>query len=71
MQRAYDGKQPGDPERAAQAILALAAANEPPLRLVLGRDAYARAERADEARLTELRAWRAMSISTDFSAADN
>ncbi|MBB2200700.1 oxidoreductase [Gluconacetobacter tumulisoli] len=67
MQRAYDGHQPGDPARAAQAMLALADAERPPLRLVLGRDAYQRAERCDEARLEELRAWRSVSVSTDFA----
>jgi NAD(P)-dependent dehydrogenase (short-subunit alcohol dehydrogenase family) len=66
MQRAYDGKQPGDPDRAARAILDVVAAPAPPLRLVLGKDAYARAERTDESRLAELRAWRALSESTDF-----
>jgi NAD(P)-dependent dehydrogenase (short-subunit alcohol dehydrogenase family) len=70
MQRNYNGKQPGDPERAAQAIIAVSLKNKPPLRLVLGRDAYVRAERTDEARLAELRAWREMSVSTDFPAAD-
>ncbi len=71
MQRDYDGKQPGDPERAAHAIIAASSADKPPLRLVLGRDAYARAERTDEARLAELRAWRETSISTDFPAAND
>jgi NAD(P)-dependent dehydrogenase (short-subunit alcohol dehydrogenase family) len=68
MQRDYDGKQPGDPKRAAQAIIAISKAEKPPLRLVLGKDAYARAERTDEGRLVELRAWREVSVSTDFSA---
>jgi NAD(P)-dependent dehydrogenase (short-subunit alcohol dehydrogenase family) len=66
MQRDYDGKQPGDPARAAQAIISVVSAKNPPLRLVLGRDAYARAERTDESRLAELRAWRETSLSTDF-----
>jgi len=66
MQRDYDGKQPGDPARAAQAIISIVSARRPPLRLVLGRDAYARAERTDESRLAELRAWRETSLSTDF-----
>jgi NAD(P)-dependent dehydrogenase (short-subunit alcohol dehydrogenase family) len=68
MQLEYDGRQPGDPARAAQAIIAAASNDSPPLRLVLGSDAYARAERTDEARLAELRAWRETSISTDFSS---
>ncbi len=66
MQRAYDGHQPGDPARAAQVILAVSRHNAPPLRLVLGRDAYSRAEQTDENRLLELRAWRGTSLSTDF-----
>jgi len=68
MQRNYNGKQPGDPERAARAIIAVASVDNPPLRLVLGRDAYARAERTDESRLAELRAWRDLSASTDFDS---
>ena len=56
MQRAYGGNQPGDPAKAATAIITVARADSPPLRLVLGSDAYARAERTDEARLAELRA---------------
>jgi NAD(P)-dependent dehydrogenase (short-subunit alcohol dehydrogenase family) len=67
MQRDYDGKQPGDPVRAAQAIMAVSLADRPPLRLVLGSDAYARARRSDEARLAELQAWRETSVSTDFA----
>jgi NAD(P)-dependent dehydrogenase (short-subunit alcohol dehydrogenase family) len=45
MQRAFDGHQPGDPDKAATAIISVTQTNRPPLRLVLGRDAYARAER--------------------------
>ena len=67
MQRHYNGKQPGDPHRAAQAILDVSRSEMPPLRLVLGNDAYARAERTDEARLAELRSWRDVSVSTDFT----
>jgi NAD(P)-dependent dehydrogenase (short-subunit alcohol dehydrogenase family) len=66
MQRDFNGKQPGDPAAAARAIIAIASSDRPPLRLVLGRDAYARAERTDEARLAELRAWRETSMSTDY-----
>jgi NAD(P)-dependent dehydrogenase (short-subunit alcohol dehydrogenase family) len=52
-----DGKQPGDPRKAAAAIAAALDADEPPLRLVLGEDAIgnirARWGRLDE----ELRQW--------------
>ncbi|MBW6532779.1 SDR family NAD(P)-dependent oxidoreductase [Sphingomonas sp. RRHST34] len=66
MQQAYDGKQPGDPARGAQAILSVVAADTPPLRLPLGSDAVAALELSDRARLEELAAWRYLSTSTDF-----
>lgn len=68
MQRDYNGRQPGDPVRAAQAILKVAAMAHPPLRLALGSDAVAAIAGADQARLAELERWRELSISTDFSA---
>ena len=70
MQRQYDGNQPGDPAKAAAAIIEVTQTDTPPLRLVLGSDAYARAERTDEGRLAELRAWRTTSVSTDFPRLD-
>jgi NAD(P)-dependent dehydrogenase (short-subunit alcohol dehydrogenase family) len=66
MQRDYDGKQPGDPARAAKVILEIAAMREPPLRLLLGSDAYDRAERNDLSKIEEGRKWRSLSVSTDF-----
>ncbi len=66
MQRDYDGKQPGDPMQAAKVILEIAAMPEPPLRLLLGSDAYDRAERNDLAKIEEGRKWRSLSVSTDF-----
>lgn len=68
-QRAYDGKQPGDPVRAAQAILKLASLEQPPFRLPLGSDALKIIEQADRAKLDELERWRALSASTDFPVA--
>ena len=67
MQQAYDGKQPGDPRKGAQAILAVVNAKDPPLRLALGRDALAAIEQADRARLAELLLWRELSESTDHA----
>jgi len=67
MQQAYDGKQPGDPRKGAQAILAVVNAKDPPLRLALGRDALAAIEQADRARLAELQQWRELSESTDYA----
>ncbi|MBY8829823.1 oxidoreductase [Hephaestia mangrovi] len=70
-QRAYDGNQPGDPAKAAKAILALAALPAPPLRLVLGSDAFERADAMDKARMDELHQWYTLSCSTDFQAASS
>jgi len=66
MQTAYHGTQPGDPRRGAQAILAVVAAENPPLRLPLGSDAVAAISRSDRDRLDELDRWLPLSISTDF-----
>jgi NAD(P)-dependent dehydrogenase (short-subunit alcohol dehydrogenase family) len=66
FQRDYNGTQPGDPARAAAAIIRLAALDEPPLRLLLGSDAVRIAEQSDLARLEADKKWRDLSVSTDF-----
>jgi NAD(P)-dependent dehydrogenase (short-subunit alcohol dehydrogenase family) len=66
FQRDYDGRQPGDPSKAAAVIFELVHSEEPPLRLLLGSDAVRAVEQADVARLDALRAWSSVSCSTDF-----
>lgn len=66
FQESYNGKQPGDPARAAAAILTLASMEEPPLRIVLGSDAYAAAEKNDLAKIELGRKWKDLSCSTDL-----
>lgn len=66
MQQEYNGRQPGDPLRAARVILEVAAMDEPPFRLALGSDAVSAITKADLARLTEVERWRKLSVSTDF-----
>jgi NAD(P)-dependent dehydrogenase (short-subunit alcohol dehydrogenase family) len=66
FQREYNGKQPGDPARAAAALLRLAAEQDPPLRIVLGSDAYGAAEKNDLAKIELSTKWKDLSISTDF-----
>jgi NAD(P)-dependent dehydrogenase (short-subunit alcohol dehydrogenase family) len=66
FQRNYNGKQPGDPAKAAAALLHLASLPEPPLRIVLGSDAYNAAEKNDLARIEAGRQWKDLSCSTDF-----
>ena len=69
FQRDYNGKQPGDPKKAAQVIVRLTQELKPPLRLLLGSDAYNGAEKNDLARLEEARMWKELSLSTDFDKA--
>jgi len=68
MQREYNGRQPGDPARAAQALIQVAAMDHPPLRLPLGSDALAALQKADNARLDEIARYRDLIVSTDFPA---
>lgn len=68
FQREYNGAQPGDPTRAAAALLKLAGLDEPPMRLLLGSDAVRAAEEADRARVEADKKWRQLSESTDFVA---
>src|SRR5229473_2853994 len=53
-------------KKAAQAIVQLTQERNPPLRLLLGSDAYAAAEKNDLARLEEALIWKKLSVSTDF-----
>jgi NAD(P)-dependent dehydrogenase (short-subunit alcohol dehydrogenase family) len=55
----------GDPVKGAQAILKVASVPEPPLRLLLGSDAYKVAREADEARIALDEAWKELTLSTD------
>src|ERR1700690_3391907 len=66
FQRDYNGKQPDDPKKAAQAIVRLTQDQNPPLRILLGSDAYAAVEKNDLARLEEAQIWKKLSVSTDF-----
>jgi NAD(P)-dependent dehydrogenase (short-subunit alcohol dehydrogenase family) len=63
------GNQPGDPVRAAQAMIRITEAEKPPRHLVLGAfgvDAVANRLRAA---LAEIEAWREVSVGTDYPAA--
>lgn len=64
--RADSGKQPGDPVRAAQAIVKAVESTHPPHRLLLGNNAYDSAtSKLDELR-KEFLAWEAVSRGADF-----
>jgi hypothetical protein len=69
FQRDFNGKQPGDPKRAAEAIIDIAGTDQPPLRLLLGSDAVRAGEEAARARIESDDKWRDLSVSTDFPKA--
>jgi NAD(P)-dependent dehydrogenase (short-subunit alcohol dehydrogenase family) len=58
------GRQPGDPAKAAEAIIAAIDSDEPPLRLVLGSDAIGNIERHLGAVSDELERWRSVGEAT-------
>jgi NAD(P)-dependent dehydrogenase (short-subunit alcohol dehydrogenase family) len=62
------GTQPGDPVRAAKAILTAVEADQPPALLMLGTDALGAIHAVIDAQLAELAAWEKTSRSTDFPA---
>lgn len=62
-----DGHQVGDPRRAAEALLRLSEATEPPLRLPLGGDAVSTMRKHIERTTRELDAWTAVAQSTSFT----
>ncbi|MBG6065358.1 oxidoreductase [Micromonospora ureilytica] len=66
--RQASGAQPGDPARAAQAIIRITRVDEPPLRLLLGADAVAAAGAAAEALAASDARWRELSESIAFDA---
>lgn len=66
FQLAYNGKQPGDPAKAAAAVLYIASLNDPPLRLLLGSDAVRFVEQNDLAKMESDRKWKDLSTSTDI-----
>ncbi|MCJ8142224.1 oxidoreductase [Ancylobacter sp. A5.8] len=67
----YSGKQPGNPAKAAQVLLELVAAENPPAHLLLGSDAVKLVGEKLAALEAEFAQWRAVSVSTDFDPADN
>jgi len=66
FQREYNGKQPGDPQKAANAIIQITEVDNPPLRLLLGTDAVTAAENYDRLKMEADLKWRHLSVSTDF-----
>jgi NAD(P)-dependent dehydrogenase (short-subunit alcohol dehydrogenase family) len=63
---AMNGRQPGDPEKAADIFMQLAEEPEPPLHLFLGEDAYKRASGKLKAMMDELEKWKDITIGADY-----
>ncbi len=66
--QAKSGNQPGDPARAAQALLAIVEAEHPPVRLFLGEDALGVVDQKLGAMQAEIATWDALSRSTSFAS---
>ena len=66
--QAKSSNQSGDPAKAAQALLALVAADTPPVRLFLGEDALGRIDQKLDAMRAEVAAWDTLSRSTSFAS---
>lgn len=62
------GRQAGDPDLAAQAIITLVRSDNPPRHLLLGSDALRRARTKLDQVVDEIDAWEAVTRSTDFNA---
>ncbi len=63
-----NGKQPGDPDKAAEAIIAAVESDAPPLRLVLGKYANDKARRKHSDSEKERLAWEAVGLPTDYGS---
>ncbi|WP_295389983.1 oxidoreductase [uncultured Thiodictyon sp.] len=70
MIRGYSGTQPGDPERAAAAIVQAVEADHPPLRLLLGEMALQTATAKLAAMQQEIAGWAAVSRGADYPASE-
>jgi len=66
QQAAFDGKQPGDPAKAAAAIITALSADTTPLRLPLGNDAADAIAASLNTTRAELAAWEQVTRATDF-----
>ena len=62
------GKQPGDPAKAAAAIIAAVESGQPPRHLVLGKVAFDRMQARLEQWKKDLSAWQTTSLGADFDA---
>ncbi|MBP2167317.1 NAD(P)-dependent dehydrogenase (short-subunit alcohol dehydrogenase family) [Erwinia toletana] len=62
----YSGKQPGDPARAAQAMIAITQQDNPPRHLVMGKFGFEAVTSKLKQRLAEIEQWKETTLGTDF-----
>jgi NAD(P)-dependent dehydrogenase (short-subunit alcohol dehydrogenase family) len=67
-QQQINGQQPGDPAKAAEAMIRIAGEEKPPLHLLLGPDAFELAQTKISVFSSELESWKSLSVSTNFDA---
>lgn len=65
-----DGKQPGDPVKAAEAMIQAVDSENPPLRLALGADAVSAIASKLSSVKTELNAWTEVAVNTAFEGVE-
>jgi NAD(P)-dependent dehydrogenase (short-subunit alcohol dehydrogenase family) len=63
-----NGRQPGDPQKAAEAIYQIAGMEKPPFRLALGKYAHDKFAKKIKSLGDELAAWQSVGLPTDFTA---
>lgn len=67
LEEHYNGQQPGDPARAAAVLTQISEAQNPPLHLFLGEDAYQLASLKIAAVQHDLQQWQAVATATSFA----
>jgi NAD(P)-dependent dehydrogenase (short-subunit alcohol dehydrogenase family) len=65
-QQDINGNQPGDPEKAADALIRIASETNPPMNLFLGQDSFDLAHAKIDSVLADLSTWKELSVSTGF-----
>jgi NAD(P)-dependent dehydrogenase (short-subunit alcohol dehydrogenase family) len=65
-----DGKQPGDPRKAAEAMIKVVETSDAPLRLMLGADAFGLWEKKRAAMEEEFSKWRKVGVETTFDGVE-
>src|SRR5262249_24286781 len=69
--RELSGRQPGDPLRAANAIIQAVESPNPPLHLLLGKDALRMAREKLDALRHDFDAWQNVTVGADFPAGES